>query len=187
MVVRNRKLAQTKWANASYIAANLNDFNTGWAFVQGSCGGANFTRGLGSPKKVCGGLTVKTTFSGASFTVGNWTLTVHGNYVYGRISGPQHRLDLAFKARGDAPARSLPHGIIGQSFSSTAPRHGKKDLYPKEGRTVTSAMAEGAIEGRAAQYEMPSPHATNFAFSRFEGARQYVPTSKIDIYNDSVG
>ena len=175
MVVRNRKLAQTKWANASYIAANLNDFNTGWAFVQGSCGGANFTRGLGSPKKVCGGLTVKTTFSGASFTVGNWTLTVHGNYVYGRISGPQHRLDLAFKARGDAPARSLPHGIIGQSFSSTAPRHGKKDLYPKEGRTVTSAMAEGAIEGRAAQYEMPSPHATNFAFSRFEGAEAPAP------------
>ena len=141
VVVRNRTPAHTKWANASFIAANLNDFNTGWAFVQGSCGGANFTRGLGSPKKVCGGLTVKTTFSGASFTVGNWTLTVHGNYVYGRISGPQHRLDLAFKARGDAPERSLPHGIIGQSFSSTAPRHGKKDLYPKEGRTVTSAMA----------------------------------------------
>ena len=35
------------------------------------------------------------------------------------------------------------------------------------------SQAEGAIEGRAAQYEMPSPHATNFAFSRFEGARQY--------------
>ena len=66
MAVRNRKLAQTKWANASYIAANLNDFNTGWAFVQGSCGGANFTRGLGSPKKVCGGLTVKTAFSGGA-------------------------------------------------------------------------------------------------------------------------
>ena len=114
MVVRNRTPARTKWANASFIAANLNDFNTGWAFVQGSCGGANFTRGLGSPKKTCGRLTVKTTFSGASFTVGNWTLTVHGNYVYGRISGPQHRLDLAFKARGDAPARSVPHGIVGQ-------------------------------------------------------------------------
>ena len=83
MVVRNRTPAHTKWANASFIAANLNDFNTGWAFVQGSCGGANFTRGLGSPKKTCGRLTVKTTFSGASFTVGNWTLTVHGNYVYG--------------------------------------------------------------------------------------------------------
>ena len=81
---------------------------------QGSCGGTNFTRGLGSAKKTCGGLTIKTSFSGASFTVGDWTLTVHGNYVYGRISGPQHRLDLAFKARGDAPARSLPHGIVGQ-------------------------------------------------------------------------
>ena len=40
---------------------------------------------------------------------------------------------------------------------------------------MTSAMAEGAIEGRAAQYEMPSPHATNFAFSRFEGAEAPAP------------
>ena len=82
----------------------VQDFNTGWAFVQGSCG-TNFTRGLGQRKE---------DLRGASFTVGDWTLTVHGNYVYGRISGPQHRLDLAFKARGDAPARSVPHGIVGQ-------------------------------------------------------------------------
>ena len=37
------------------------------------------------------------------------------------------------------------------------------------------SQAEGAIEGRAAQYEMPSPHATNFAFSRFEGAEAPAP------------
>ena len=145
MVVRNRTPAQTKWANASFIAANLNDFNTGWAFVQGSCGGANFTRGLGSPKKTCGRLTVKTTFSGASFTVGNWTLTVHGNYVYGRISGPQHRLDLAFKARGDAPARSLPHGIIGQvrvGRERARERASESESLPRRGKRYTPSDAE---------------------------------------------
>ena len=29
-------------------------------------------------------------------------------------------------------------------------------------------MAEGAIEGAAAMYELPSPYATGFAFSRFD-------------------
>ena len=33
-------------------------------------------------------------------------------------------------------------------------------------------QAEGAIEGRADQYEVPSPYATDFAFSRFEGERR---------------
>ena len=31
-------------------------------------------------------------------------------------------------------------------------------------------MAEGAIEGTASMYDMPSSHDTRFAFSRFEGA-----------------
>ena len=31
-------------------------------------------------------------------------------------------------------------------------------------------MAEGAIEGSAADYEVASAHATEYAFSRFEGA-----------------
>ena len=31
-------------------------------------------------------------------------------------------------------------------------------------------MAEGAIDGNAAMYELAGPHATAFAFSRFEGA-----------------
>ena len=77
-----------------------------------------------------------------------------------------HRLDISFSAaRGEA--RSLPHGIIGQSFSSSAPRQGRVDEYPAEGRFTTQAMAEGAIEGEASMYELPFAHAVDFAFSRF--------------------
>merc|ERR1712060_604263 len=42
-----------------------------------------------------------------------------------------------------------------------------KDVYPAQGEYTTNAMAEGAIEGDASQYEMPSPFATSFAYSRF--------------------
>ena len=41
------------------------------------------------------------------------------------------------------------------------------DWYPEEGSFTTSAMAEGAIEGDAAMYEVPSPFSTAFTFSRF--------------------
>ena len=39
----------------------------------------------------------------------------------------------------------------------------------------TSAMAEGAIEGDAAVYEVPSAFATAFAFSRFDPAPEGPP------------
>ena len=48
-------------------------------------------------------------------------------------------------------SRNLLVGIVGQSFSATTPRNGKRDAYPPlgshAGRFKTSAMAEGAIEG----------------------------------------
>ena len=104
----------------------------------------------------------------ARFSAGNWTITVRGNHVYGWLSGPRHRLDVSFSAKGDGAARSVPHGIVGQSFSSMEPRGGKLDVYPEEGEYTTSAMAEGAIDGSAASYEVSSPFATAFAFSRFD-------------------
>ena len=102
--------------------------------------------------------------------LGRRRLVVRGNYVFDRKSGPTHRLDLTFKEIGNAAARSLPHGIIGQSFTTNAPRRGKQDVYPASGRFATSAQAEGAIEGDASMYEVPFPHATTFAFSRFMSA-----------------
>ena len=99
-----------------------------------------------------------------------FTSRVAGNHVYDWISGPKHRIDISFSAGGDAATRALPHGIIGQSFRDVSARHGRVDSYPSSGSFTTSAMAEGAIEGEAAQYEVSTPHATTFVFSRFDGA-----------------
>ena len=88
------------------------------------------------------------------------------------VSGPRHRLDLAFRAKGQGAARYLPHGIVGQSFSTPTPRFGKVDRYPASGHFVTTAMAEGAIDGVAADYEVASPFDTSFSFSRFNAVVQ---------------
>ena len=106
-------------------------------------------------------------FSSATFSNGEWGFTARGNWVYDRISGPEHRLDLSFRALKGATAARLPHGIVGQSFDGQ-PRVGARDDYPAEGHFTTSAMAEGAIEGEAAMYEVAGPHATSFVFSRFD-------------------
>ena len=104
----------------------------------------------------------------AYFSLPRWSLDVRGNHVYGHISGPLHRLDVSFHAKDNADSRSLPHGLVGQSFSSTASRWGNVDEYPAEGHFTTAAMAEGAIEGEAAMYEVAAADATSFAFSRFD-------------------
>ncbi|EOD17945.1 hypothetical protein EMIHUDRAFT_195925 [Emiliania huxleyi CCMP1516] len=116
------------------------------------------------------------------------TLTVHGSFITEvedcqRIvrqrfdesplqAGPgrpsEMRLDVSFHAKDNAASRSLPHGLVGQSFSSTASRWGNVDEYPAEGHFTTAAMAEGAIEGEAAMYEVAAADATSFAFSRFD-------------------
>ena len=133
----------------------------------GTCAGHYFKLGTGGSKS-CEELSIRVDFRSARFIARNWTIAVRGNHVWDRLSGPAHRLDLSFSARGDAPARSLPHGIIGQSFASDRSRHGKVDLYPAEGTFETKAMAEGAIEGSAAQYEVASRYQTSFEFSRFD-------------------
>jgi len=130
----------------------------------------------------------------AIFTLRNWTLTVTGRPVYNLITGPEHRLDVGVNAKGDAAARSQPHGIVGQSFASSAVRNGKVgaptfplpsphrappscllrqvDVYPDSGEFTTSAMAEGAIDGSASDYEVATMFATEFAFSRFNAAER---------------
>ena len=63
----------------------------------------------------------------------------------------------------------LPHrspSSVGLAGSATTP--GLLDKYPAAGNFTTVAMAEGAIEGEAALYEMRSPYSTHFAFSRFD-------------------
>ena len=145
------------------------EYNTGFNMITGKCGGGDFFLGVGASKR-CEEMLIAVRFSSAEFTIGDWTAVVRGNWVYDRISGPAHRLDLSLRARGGVAARHLPHGIIGQAFASAEPRHGRVDEYPASGTFTTSAMAEGAIDGNAAMYELAGPHATAFAFSRFEAA-----------------
>ncbi len=101
-------------------------------------------------------------FSSVTFKIDGWVFKVLGNWVFGSISGPTHRLDLTIKGNGDAASRYLPHGLVGQSFSSNMARHGLRDFYPLSGRVRTRAMAQGAIDGEAQSYEMATsrPSAT---------------------------
>ena len=167
--------AKRKHATASFWASELNEFNTGWRVINGTCGAkGKFVLGMGDTRS-CEDLKVRLGFSTGTFTFGQWLVKVQGNFVYGHMKGPAHRLDLSFRGRGDVAERQLPHGIIGQSFSSTQPRFGKVDDYPPSGHFVTDAMAEGAIEGMAAMYEVASRHSTRFAFSRFDAVESSPP------------
>ena len=164
--------AKRKPATASFWGSLLNDFNTGYGFVNGSCGYFGSFSVHVAHTRHCEELSIEVRYSSAIFQVRGWAVTVRGSFAYDRISGPRHRLDTSISAQGNAPERDLPHGLIGQSFSSSEPRNGKQDVYPAAGRFATSAQAEGAIEGTAAMYEVESPFATRFAFSRFDDVGQ---------------
>ena len=89
-------------------------------------------------------------YSSATFKYRDaWAVIVRGNYVFDRKSGPTHRLDLTFKEIGNAAARSLPHGIIGQSFTTNAPRRGKQGTS-----TPLPAVSPRAHRLRAPSREM---------------------------------
>ena len=170
------QLSPQKFATASFWASELDPNNFGWSVVNGTCVGRPFRFGFHGHKK-CFGLEMTMDHSSATFKLGNWTVKVHGMRSVPRaedyIAGPDHRLDIGFTARGDAPARDMPHGIIGQSYATPGlERHGKKDIYPFSGSYTTSAQAEGAIEGTVSDYEAASTHATDFAFSRFSAAKE---------------
>ena len=78
-------------------------------------------------RKTCGDLGIQMRYSSATFKFREaWTVVVRGNHVYDRVTGPTHRLDLTFKEAAGAAARTLPHGIIGQTFSSSAPRQARR-------------------------------------------------------------
>ncbi|EOD25868.1 hypothetical protein EMIHUDRAFT_206069 [Emiliania huxleyi CCMP1516] len=163
-----------KWLNVSYWAAELNENNWGWTIVTGYCGGRLFKIGKGG-QKVCEDVTVSVRMTTGIISSVDWTVTVQGSPTHA-TRGPTHRADVGLSANGEYTSRSLPHGIFGQSFSALGPLNGKRDGYPRDGPLynerngpfMTSAMAEGAIEGKAADYELPSAFATRFAFSRFD-------------------
>ena len=56
---------------------------------------------------------------------------------------------------------------------------GQVDVYPWSGSFQTSAMAEGALDGDAAMYEVGSRFETRFPFSRFDAAPLAVPAAAL--------
>ena len=169
------RFAPQRSATASFWASELNPENFGWTVINGTCVGRPFKFGNRGHKE-CFDLKVSMGYSSATFAFRNWTVKVHGMRSVPRaedhVAGPKHRLDIGFSARGDAPSRDRPHGIIGQSYATPGlVRHGNEDKYPLAGHYTTSAQAEGAIEGTVSDYEVASVHATEFAFSRFNAAK----------------
>ena len=111
-----------------------------------------------------------------------WEVNATRHPIYNRIAGPSPwRFDLAMRpldktgfenAHGASSKTCYPHGIVGQSWDGDALAvDGATDDYafdPKNPVITTKAMAEGAIEGRAIAYELPTAFLTEFAFSRFD-------------------
>lgn len=101
-----------------------------------------------------------------------WSINVTRKPIFNYLSGPSRfRYDFAF-----APTSRVvcyPHGLIGQSYDGDGYAiNGRRDKYDTGASVIrTAAMAEGAIEGSAEDYELFTPHARDrFAFrhSRFD-------------------
>ena len=110
-----------------------------------------------------------------------WETNVTRKPIYNKISGPSNwRFDMTIRPLDDTGItkngrseykKAAPHGLVGQSYDNDGISvSGKIDLY--ETTVVkTTAMAEGAIEGVASDYEMIYPYSTVFKYSRFSKPR----------------
>ena len=156
-----------KWTNISFWAAQVGVNNWGWRIVNGTCGGNLFTLGP-IARKVCKQTQVHTNLSSVNISTPEWEIGIRVRQVFGRVSGPQHRLDVSMTPRGSEAQLSWPpHGIVGQSFDGDGlPRSGRLDDY-SGAEVMTRAMAEGAIDGVAQDYRVYQPYDTEFRFSRF--------------------
>ena len=64
----------------------------------------------GPHAQACEEMRVRVNFASAVFELGDeWSITVRGNHVYDRLSGPEHRLDISMHARGKVAAVGRPH------------------------------------------------------------------------------
>lgn len=101
----------------------------------------------------------------------DWQVNVTRKPVYNWVGGAsQWRLDLGMKPL--SKPKCLPHGILGQSFDYDGrARDGSVDDYDADTEFTTTAMAEGAIEGVAADYRVLFPHDVTGKFSRFRKRR----------------
>ena len=152
----------------------LNERGYGWTAVRGRCAkvgseGARFAFGLHGTRS-CDDLHAFMNYSTLTVVSREWNVSVTSRPVYGRVGarGTAHRLDVRVSPRG---AWSVPpHGILGQSYGRSR-RDGRVDVYPESGEFTTSAMAEGALDGEASDYELAAPFDTTWRYSRFDDVR----------------
>ena len=114
----------------------------------------------------CDDLDIEVDYSSATIRATDWEIDAMGQPVRNWISGARHRLDIGTAFTGNYGQDHRPHGLVGQSFDgSHAPRRGRVDRYPAQGNFTTSAMAEGAIDGREQDHRVAQPYGTEFRFS----------------------
>ena len=159
-----------KLFNVTYDAATM-DGNS-QAMVSGLCGREAVSPLGADAVRTCDEISASVDFSTLAITTPQWRVKISGVPIYGRISGPTHRIDVGIEPLvAEDELSPKPHGLVGQSFDgSGVPRYGRLDQYPPlliPGEFTTSAMAEGAIEGVVADYEVAYKYATSYKFGRF--------------------
>ena len=180
----------------SYETQRVNNNGWSWRMVEGDCARPNASTpfALGPhARRVCDNVEMEVEYSSLRVTTADWEFVVTAQPVYGRIVGPRHRLDVKMSLFAEEVALR-PHGLVGQSFDGdNKPRHGKIDVYPSRTTPTTfrtMAMAEGAIDGVAADYVLAHARATSFAYSRFSqptgDVRKATHTKVARATNDSV-
>ena len=164
-----------RFLNMTYWGSELNKWGWGWRMINGTCSTPDALtkfRMYPHTSRFCNGASIGIKMSTVIVETREWRFIISNKPVYNRLSGPLHRLDLGIEQKvSDAEFAVSPHGIIGQSFDGDSiPRIGKLDDYPSRSNATeftTSAMAEGAIEGTAADYEVASGYETRCKYSRF--------------------
>lgn len=165
------RTAKGRWLNLSYVPRDVDAGNFGWNVLRGVC-----ARAPGNSKafwiyakrtRVCDDIRVRHAYSSVNIFTPTWRFHAKIREVHGWMEGPRRRVDIVFAPRKELSC--APHGVVGQSFDRE--RSGTTDVYPGRNAGVhftTSAMAEGAIDGTAHEYEVRTPHTTAFTYSHFE-------------------
>jgi hypothetical protein len=159
----------------SYYAEALGAHSRG--FVNGTVGDATFKLGAHMAKTV-DDVAIELGYSSLKVTTPEFEIGVKPQSMRQESWGRDqfminatihHRLDVEIKLRvAEEKLAVAPHGLIGQGWDGDAKAiDGEVDVFPKNGEFTTSAMAKGAIEGAARDYQLASKYATDFKYSRF--------------------
>jgi hypothetical protein len=165
-------IVSSKSSRISVWSDKIGNKNTIW--VNGTCDDKPFKIGVHRIFK-CKDDIISTEYSTMSVNTLDWTIKVVPTRIYDRVRGPFVRLDVSFGKKTHVPS----HGIVGQSYMSSKPVFGKRDVYPESGEFTTKAMAEGAIEGDASEYKVNAKYNTDFKYSKFESSFEKRPPQKV--------